>query len=135
MQASYHLIPDSYRDRDTYLKTVKAGSMTWRDRNAKNHSWLPTIRAFGPYILIPCLGLAFILYLFILPPSPVIPDSPAACESLLTRREWRCLGRNEKIEYIRAVKCLIAQPSQLTPNGTLHDDFAWVHSRIGNYCE
>ena len=43
------------------------------------------------------------------------------------RREWRTLDRSDKEEYITAVQCLATKPSKLRENGTLYDDFPWVH--------
>lgn len=63
-------------------------------------------------------------------------SSPTAglCKDPSTRREWRTLSRWQKEEYIQAVQCLSTTESNLGLNQTLHDDFPWVHSRIGNYC-
>ena len=51
------------------------------------------------------------------------------------RRAWRSLSRSEKTDYIIAVKCL-TKTSSITPvSGTAHDEFAYVHSKIGSYCK
>ncbi|KAH9909712.1 putative tyrosinase [Xylariomycetidae sp. FL2044] len=48
------------------------------------------------------------------------------------RREWRELSSVERLEYLRAVKCLSSIPSTVC-NGTLHDEFAYIHRKIGDY--
>ncbi|KAJ8113017.1 hypothetical protein ONZ43_g5256 [Nemania bipapillata] len=48
------------------------------------------------------------------------------------RREWRLLSSPERLEYLRAVKCLSSIPSTIC-NGTLHDEFAYIHRQIGDY--
>ena len=57
------------------------------------------------------------------------------CKNPSVRREWRTLSHRQKHEYLRAVQCLSTTDSSLKLNQTLHDDFPWIHSRIGNYCE
>ena len=55
------------------------------------------------------------------------------CRDATLRREWRSLDTAEKMDYIRAVKCLKTLPSQLQLNQSLYDDFPWVHKRFGEY--
>lgn len=55
------------------------------------------------------------------------------CKQPAVRHEWRELGSLERLEYLRAVKCLSSIPSTIC-NGTLHDEFAYIHRNIGNYC-
>ncbi|KAI1119484.1 hypothetical protein F5Y14DRAFT_5294 [Nemania sp. NC0429] len=45
------------------------------------------------------------------------------------RREWRSLGKDEKEEYISAAKCLYNVSSQVVSEGSVQDDFAWIHIR------
>lgn len=59
----------------------------------------------------------------------------ATCRTPATRREWRTLNSVEKKDYVRAVWCLKTVPSKLGANQTLYDDFSWVHTIIGAYCE
>ncbi|KAL9077910.1 MAG: hypothetical protein Q9157_003177 [Trypethelium eluteriae] len=76
-------------------------------------------------------------------PAPVIvstsysaPSSSQAswvCQQPSTRREWRTLSEPEKNDYINAVQCLATKPSKLRNNGTLYDDFPWVHKRASTY--
>lgn len=58
-------------------------------------------------------------------------QSAPSCKNPSIRREWRELSEREKEEYIDAVQCLRAVPSELHPMRTLYDDFPWVHSHIG----
>ena len=57
------------------------------------------------------------------------------CTNPPIRREWRTLLEGEKQEYIRAVQCLATVPSVLEKNGTVWDDFDWVHEKIGQNCK
>ena len=50
-----------------------------------------------------------------------------ACIHPVVRQEWRTLSADEKSAYISAVQCLGTKPSKLRSNGTLYDDFPWVH--------
>ncbi|RFU33979.1 hypothetical protein B7463_g2357, partial [Scytalidium lignicola] len=51
-----------------------------------------------------------------------------SCRNPVVRKEWRVLSFDERQEYYRAVKCLAARPSRLGLNGTVYDDFAWIHT-------
>ena len=58
----------------------------------------------------------------------VTPSSMSvACVQPATRREWRTLSTPDKDAYIKAVQCLATRPSKLLENGTMYDDFPWVH--------
>ena len=61
--------------------------------------------------------------------SQVGSTAPArvSCIQPAVRQEWRTLSKPEKSAYISAVQCLSTQPSKLRDNGTLYDDFPWVH--------
>lgn len=54
----------------------------------------------------------------------------SACADPVRRREWRQLSRDEKAEYISAVKCLHELPSRTTGEGHFSDDFPWTHKKI-----
>ena len=54
------------------------------------------------------------------------------CQQPTTRREWRTLSEPEKLDYVTAVKCLATKPSKLRNNGTLYDDFPWVHKHLSS---
>ncbi|KAF4638022.1 hypothetical protein G7Y89_g45 [Cudoniella acicularis] len=49
------------------------------------------------------------------------------CAQPAVRREWRSLAPADKSQYIEAVQCLESKPSRVRNNGTLYDDFPWVH--------
>ena len=55
------------------------------------------------------------------------------CQQPAVRQEWRTLSSSERLEYIRAVRCLSSIPSTLC-NGSLHDEFAYIHRNVGEYC-
>jgi hypothetical protein len=58
--------------------------------------------------------------------------SKTLCIDPTIRREWRSLSQDEKRDYISAVKCLMTTDSFLRKNGSLYDDFAWVHNRMSH---
>ena len=58
-----------------------------------------------------------------------------SCQGPVLRREWRSLAAEEKRSYLKAAKCLTEVPSTLGLNQSHHDDFAWVHKKIGETCE
>ena len=55
------------------------------------------------------------------------------CQQAPTRREWRTLTVVEQHDYVRAIRCLATKPSKLGKNGTLYDDFPWVHKHTSSY--
>ncbi|PYI34945.1 Di-copper centre-containing protein [Aspergillus indologenus CBS 114.80] len=55
------------------------------------------------------------------------------CQYPSVRREWRSLSTGEQQAYITAVKCLMDRPSKLRTNGTLYDDFPWIHTTSGSF--
>jgi len=54
------------------------------------------------------------------------------CVNPATRQEWRTLTPSDKNTYINAVKCLQTKPSRVGTNGTLYDDFSWVHKHASS---
>lgn len=54
------------------------------------------------------------------------------CQQASIRREWRTLTLDEQQNYVRAVRCLATKPSKLNENGTLYDDFPWVHKHTSS---
>lgn len=56
------------------------------------------------------------------------------CTNPAERREWRTLRRQEQTEYLDAVLCMAETPSPSRSEGTLYDDFAFVHMQVGAYC-
>lgn len=56
-------------------------------------------------------------------------------KSLDIRREWRTLSKKERQEYVDAAVCLTKTRSQRDARVTIHDDFSYLHSAIGNYCK
>lgn len=62
-------------------------------------------------------------------------NSAGQCQQPAIRREWRSFSDTEKQAYIDAVQCLRQSPSQLGLNHSLYDDFPWVHSQVGGYCQ
>ena len=63
-----------------------------------------------------------------------IQDESPSCKDPIVRQEWRTLDNTQKQIYLKSVQCLWEQPSVLGLNQSLHEDFSWVHSRMGNFC-
>ncbi|PQE17834.1 di-copper centre protein [Rutstroemia sp. NJR-2017a WRK4] len=61
--------------------------------------------------------------------SPSSVTFSSTCSSPPIRREWRTLSSNAKKEYIDAVQCLTTRPSKVRNNGSLYDDFPFVHQQ------
>ncbi|KXT07743.1 hypothetical protein AC579_4702 [Pseudocercospora musae] len=57
-----------------------------------------------------------------------------ACINPAVRQEWRALTANERDDFVRSVNCLSKTPSQWTHNGSINDDFAYLHATIGSWC-
>ncbi|KAH6899384.1 monooxygenase [Coprinopsis sp. MPI-PUGE-AT-0042] len=58
------------------------------------------------------------------------PHTRAKCTNLRLRKEWRDLSTAERVDYIRAVKCLQATPSKVTTHAgvkTRFDEFQACH--------
>jgi len=60
---------------------------------------------------------------------PLLSTPVSSCVSPPIRREWRTLNTAAKREYIEAVQCLATKPSQVGGNGSLYDDFPWIHQQ------
>ena len=60
-------------------------------------------------------------------------SSASTCHQRLLRREWRSLHSDQQVDYIKALKCLNVKPSMFrdASNGSLYDDFEWVHVKVG----
>ncbi|RQM07401.1 hypothetical protein DH86_00003193 [Scytalidium sp. 3C] len=58
------------------------------------------------------------------------PSTSSVCTNPAVRQEWRTLSMKEREEYYRAVKCLATRPSRLGLNGTVYDDFGWIHTTV-----
>ena len=83
------------------------------------------------------LGLFVLLGLYGLtnPSSLTTYESPKTCLKPKIRREWRSLSEAEKESYIAAAKCLTEIPSKSGANGSVHDNFSYIHSKIGKFCK
>lgn len=67
--------------------------------------------------------------------TPLAPTSKVKtgiCTEPYFRREWRSLADEEKKAYLDAVQCFIDSPSMMGKNGTLYDDFSWVHNLVAH---
>jgi tyrosinase len=58
----------------------------------------------------------------------------STCQDPPIRREWRSLNASERSEFTQAVNCLATVPSRWRGNGTIYDDFAFLHGGIGSWC-
>ena len=66
-----------------------------------------------------------------------ITTQNSKCSNPTIRKEWRSLSQAEKAGYIAGVKCLTTKQSKLSlvDGDTLYNDFPYVHTTIGGYCE
>ncbi|KAK4610025.1 Tyrosinase ustQ [Fulvia fulva] len=56
-----------------------------------------------------------------------------ACVETAIRQEWRALIPTERDDFVRSVNCLSNTPSRWTHNGSVSDDFAYLHASIGSW--
>ena len=89
-------------------------------------------------VLLPSIAFSLAIgvllgYLIFSLPSVQNPSHKASpCTKPRLRREWRTLSTPEKDAYISAVQCLRTRPAILA-QGSLYDDFAYVHKCFGSY--
>ena len=84
-------------------------------------------------ICLSSLAVGAIIGTYIAAPLTTTSKS-TACQAPTLRKEWRSLSGSEQDDYISAVKCLLDLPSEIGARGTAFDDFAYIHSKIGNSC-
>lgn len=65
--------------------------------------------------------------------SVLVHEKSRTCRDPAVRQEWRSLSFLQRREYISAVRCLQNRPSTIGLDHTLHDEFTWIHSRLGNF--
>ncbi|OHW95205.1 tyrosinase central domain containing protein [Colletotrichum incanum] len=61
-----------------------------------------------------------------------LADASGSCEEPYFRREWRSLSKQERRDYIDAFQCFIDSPSVMGLNGSLYNDFSWVHNLVAH---
>ncbi|KAI8946359.1 putative tyrosinase [Xylaria longipes] len=96
---------------------------------------VPALSPCKRYVAATISAVVFILvllFLWALRGNTENSNGDGACRQPAVRREWRTLGSLERLEYLRAVKCLSSTPSTVC-NGTLHDEFSYIHRKIGDY--
>lgn len=83
------------------------------------------------------VGILLVIGSFVLIPfwSGAFVASSKTCKEPPIRREWRSLTLSERTDFFQAVNCLSTKPSHWGLNGTLYDDFALLHGRIGSWCQ
>ena len=91
-----------------------------------------------PYWTCPALIFLILLFAFHFT-KKFLTDSALlvmnTCTTPPIRREWREISKMEQLAYLDAVSCLREKPSPIVHNGSLYDDFPYIHSRVGNYCK
>ncbi|KAI0530158.1 hypothetical protein GGR58DRAFT_518702 [Xylaria digitata] len=75
------------------------------------------------------LGVFGFITFFLIQPVPSASSTVRSCIEPPVRREWRSLKTHEQKEYLSAVKCLYNTSSELVGEGSIVDDFTWVHIR------
>ncbi|RDW79812.1 hypothetical protein BP6252_04450 [Coleophoma cylindrospora] len=104
----------------------------------KRHNTRPWLHygGFGLILLMSCIASSILTATYVstnITAPTMLPHSSTSsvCEIPPTRREWRSLRNSEKKNYLESVKCLTKLPSALRDDGTLYDDFVYVHMSIG----
>ncbi|EAU86324.1 hypothetical protein CC1G_08048 [Coprinopsis cinerea okayama7 len=74
--------------------------------------------------------------------APNGPGKKKKCKTIHVRKEWRDLTVKQRLDYIRAVKCLQAKPTTIVREGASSrfdeflashaDDMAWIHA-VGQF--
>ena len=109
-----------------------------QQRNVSLRTYLATVGLIGILCLI--VGFAwgeFIQDNGLLAKLRATSTRPSKCIDPVTRKEWRSLSAAEKRDYISAVQCLTTKQSKLSKEegDTLYNDFPYIHTTIGGYCE
>lgn len=146
MPAMYIPVANSDTNDDANIDHLRAPGRSWLTQNRKR------VLSISVLILL-CLGIGFLAGYYIhhvslgdahslyeklriiantVDYSPVNSMPARKCENPSVRREWRSLSQDEKQNYIDAVNCLAKLPSIIRENGTLYDDFPWVHNQISH---
>ena len=86
-----------------------------------------------PYIVIGFITTLILVFTVTLS-SRTVPSSHGECSKPTLRQEWRMLSTDQRLDFIRSFNCLADKPSRMDLNGTLYDDFAWLHGMIGALC-
>ena len=50
------------------------------------------------------------------------------CDKPQLRQEWRTLDAEQRKNFVNAVHCISTLPSHFIENGSVYDDYPWVHS-------
>lgn len=81
------------------------------------------------------VNLAILLIFTFASLSAVLGRTPSrsSCAQPAVRQEWRSLTDHEKRHFISAFNCLASRPSGVI-NGSLYDEFTWLHKDIGKLC-
>ncbi|KAJ8064632.1 hypothetical protein OCU04_006958 [Sclerotinia nivalis] len=124
----YSTVPTFDPDHDLELREPAYSTLK------KSNKPIAVLKNVNPWLLT-YSGLSFIMIslVFIYTDQLIQHSKSSICITPVVRREWRTLSRNEKHEYLEAVKCLRSKPSILGTNHSLYDDFGYSHIQIGDY--
>lgn len=124
--ARYSLLAD-VEDYDISREEINKGEEpAWRSR-----------RSYFAYLQRPILIPLLVLIISALSVIVVILSvaTPKGCRYPRIRREWRTYSKTERQAYVDAAVCLTRTRSPTDSRVSIHDDFSYLHSRIGNYCK
>jgi hypothetical protein len=128
-------VQDNFRPLRNILRKCDREKYLWRSITAHNRLQNWALRFSLLLFVLSCLSIvATSLVIFLLVRNNTQLSS-RICTSPPIRREWRSLMPSERASYIRAVQCLIDTPSTLKGQGSLYDDFVYVHMYAGWKCE
>lgn len=124
--ARYSLIADSENYNGCREEDEKDGRPAWTNK-----------RSYFSYLPQPVLIPLLILVISALSVTVVILSvaTPKGCRHPRIRREWRTYSKTERQAYVDAAVCLTRTQSPTDARVSIHDDFSYLHSRIGNYCK
>lgn len=129
------LFPSASRPKYTALVDVEDAECV-KKKPLKSASPIPWyiawiwLAAMTALLLVTAIALSIYL---LMRTTRGISSSEVLCQTPSIRREWRTLEDPEKVEYLRAVKCLHDLPSEINSDGRLSDDFPWIHFHVGSF--
>lgn len=124
--ARYSLLADAENYDGSREEIDKDDELAWRNK-----------RSCLSYLQRPILIPLLILIISALSVTVVVLSvvTPKGCQHPRIRREWRTYSKTERQAYVDAAVCLTRTQSPTDSRVSIHDDFSYLHSRIGNYCK
>jgi tyrosinase len=124
--ARYSLLADAENHDEPSDGIEKGDKPSWTSK-----------QSYWSYLHRPILIPLLVLIISALSVTLVILSTatPKGCRHPRIRREWRTYSKAERQAYVDAAVCLTRTQSPTDSRVSIHDDFSYLHSRIGNYCK